>query len=146
MAASPSSRQALGPGDLQAVRWIDLPSHGDARGVLTAIESARDVPFEIKRVYFVHDIVADRGGHAHRDTHQMVVAVSGHCDLVLSDGTHERVHRLDRLTRGLYIPPMLFIRMTAFAPGTVMASFASTHYDSSRSLRSWEDYLGAIGG
>ena len=105
----------------------------------------RDVPFDIRRVYFVHRIVADRGGHAHLDTHQVVVAISGHCDMMLTDGTDECVHRLDRVTRGLYIPPMLFIRMTAFAPDTVLASFASTHYDASRSLRSWDAYLRAIG-
>ncbi|MGE3188309.1 MAG: FdtA/QdtA family cupin domain-containing protein [Vicinamibacterales bacterium] len=133
------------PGNLDLVRWVDLPSHADARGVLTAIESGQDVPFAIQRVYFVHDVVQERGGHAHRETHQVVTAVHGECDMVLSDGTHERTWRLDRLPRGLYIPPMLFIRMANFSPGTVLASFASTHYDTTRSIRSWADYLAVIG-
>ncbi|MGE3277007.1 MAG: FdtA/QdtA family cupin domain-containing protein [Vicinamibacterales bacterium] len=144
--SSPAGRVERGePGDLDLVRWVDLPSHADARGVLTAIESGRDVPFEIRRIYFVHDVVSERGGHAHRETHQVVTAVHGECDMVLSDGTEERTWRLDRLPRGLYIPPMLFIRMTRFTPGTVLASFASTHYDTKRSIRSWEDYLAATG-
>lgn len=131
-------------GNLDAVRWVDLPSHADDRGVLTAVESGVDVPFEIKRVYFVHDVTAERGGHAHRETHQVVTA-RGRCQMVLSDGTTERRYVLDDITRGLYIGPMLFIRMTDFAPGTVVISFASTHYDTSRSIRSWADYLAAIG-
>lgn len=134
----------LTPGRLSDVRWIDLPSHRDGRGTLTAIESGRDLPFEVRRVYFVHDVVSERGGHAHHETHQVVVPVSGRCTMTLSDGTAEHSWTLEGLTRGLYIGPMLFIRMTAFAPGTVLASFASTHYDPARSIRSWDDYLRAV--
>jgi len=132
------------PGRLDQVHWIDLPSHADARGVLTAAEGGRDLPFEIRRVYFVHDIVQDRGGHAHRDTHQVVVAAHGRFTITLSDGTHERAFVLDDVRRGLYLGPMLFIRLSDFSPGTVMVSLASTHYDTARSIRSWADYLAAI--
>lgn len=142
---SPAPPGPAAPGDLDAVRYVALPSHADARGVLTAVESGRDLPFEIKRVYFVHDIVQDRGGHAHRDTHQVVVAVSGRFTITLSDGTRERAFVMDDITRGLYLGPMLFIRLSHFSPGAVMASFASTHYDTTRSIRSWPDYLAAIG-
>lgn len=131
-------------GRIDAVRWIALPSHSDERGILTAIESGRDLPFAIKRVYFLHQIVADRGGHAHRDTQQVVVALSGRCTMVLSDGTESRSYTLDNPTRGLYLGPMLFIRMQDFAPGTALVVLASTHYEPSRSIRSWEDYLEAI--
>ena len=133
------------PGDLDAARWIALPSHADDRGVLTAIESGQDVPFEIARVYFVHHVIAERGGHAHRDTQQVVTAVHGRCELVLSDGTRERVFTLDDPGRGVLVGPMLFIRMRDFAPGTVVASMASTHYDKNRSLRTWDAFLEAIG-
>jgi hypothetical protein len=132
------------PGRLDEVRWIDLPSHADARGVLTAAEGGRDLPFEIKRVYFVHDIVQDRGGHAHRDTHQVVVAAHGRFTITLSDGSRERAFVVDDLRRGLYVGPMLFIRLSDFSPGTVMVSLASTHYDTTRSIRSWADYVAAI--
>ena len=141
----PDHAQPVPAGNLDLVRWVDLPSHADDRGVLTAVESGQDLPFAIQRVYFVHDVILERGGHAHRDTHQVVTAVHGKCDMVLSNGQEERTWRLDRLPQGLYIPPMLFIRMTNFSPGTVLASFASTHYDTGRSIRSWTDYLRAVG-
>ena len=133
------------PGDLGSVRWIDIPSNADSRGVLTAVEGGTVVPFDIKRVYFVHDVITDRGGHAHRDTEQFVVALHGRLEVELSNGSTSRTYTLDRPTRGLYISPMLFIRLTNFAPGTVMISIASTHYDSKRSIRSWDDYLAVLG-
>lgn len=144
--ASPSTiqRAPQGAGRLTDACYVDLPSHRDARGVLTAVESGQDVPFDIKRLYLVHDIVADRGGHAHRDTTQVVTAVSGRCDLVLTDGTDERTLALEHPARGVLIGPMLFIRMTNFTPGTVVLSMANTHYDTSRSIRTWDDYLAVI--
>ncbi|WP_033921941.1 sugar 3,4-ketoisomerase [Sphingomonas sp. 37zxx] len=132
-------------GHLDEVRWLDLPSHGDPRGTLTAVESGQDVPFDVRRVYVLHDIVADRGGHAHRDTHQLVTAVAGGFDLSLSDGSSRRTYRLNRPTRGLLFGPMLFITMTGFLPDTRVLVMASTHYDGARSIRSWPDYLAAIG-
>jgi hypothetical protein len=142
--STPSSIERAPAGDLGAVRWIEIPSNADSRGVLTAVEGVSVVPFEIKRVYFVHDVIAERGGHAHRDTQQLVVAVHGRLDVELSDGASSRTYTLDRPTRGLYVGPMLFIRLTNFAPGTVMVSIASTHYDTRRSIRSWDDYVAAI--
>lgn len=129
---------------LDRVQWVSIPSHRDGRGVLTAVESGVDVPFEIKRVYFVHDIVADRGGHAHRDTYQIVAAISGGCDLVLSDGRRERVMTLEDPTQAVFLVPMVFIRMRNFAASTVVLVLASTHYDKTRSIYSWEEYLQEI--
>ena len=142
--SSSQSRIQRSAGDLNAVRWIEFPSHSDTRGTLTAIEGAQDVPFEIKRVYFVHDVITERGGHAHLSTHQVVTVASGRCDLTLSDGVSERHFVLDDVRRGVYIGPMLFIVTRNFAPGTVLISMASSHYDQSKSLRSWDAYLAAI--
>ena len=135
----------LAAGDLNAVRWVDLPSHVDDRGALTVAEGNRDIPFEIKRIYFVHDVRAERGGHAHRDTHQVVIAVSGRCEITLSDGQHENSYVLDDLRRGLYLGPMLYVRTGGFTAGTVLVSLASTHYDTARSIRSWPEFLAALG-
>jgi dTDP-4-dehydrorhamnose 3,5-epimerase-like enzyme len=137
--------QQLTAGKLDAVRWVELPSHRDERGVLTAIESGVHIPFEVKRVYFLHHIAAERGGHAHRDTHQVVVALSGHCELVLSDGRESRSFQLDNPTCGLLLVPMLFIRIQHFSPDAAIVVLASTHYDKTRSIRSWEDYLLHVG-
>ncbi|MDX1412709.1 MAG: FdtA/QdtA family cupin domain-containing protein [Candidatus Promineifilaceae bacterium] len=137
--------EILTAGRLDAVRWISLPSHQDGRGVLTAIESGIDLPFEIKRVYLLHHISQDRGGHAHCDTQQIVIALSGCCEMVLSNGQESRCYRLDDATRGLYLGPMLFISMRNFSPDAGIVVLASTHYDKTRSIRSWEQYLEVIG-
>ncbi|MEZ5288646.1 MAG: FdtA/QdtA family cupin domain-containing protein [Vicinamibacterales bacterium] len=130
---------------LESVGWIELHPNVDARGSLTAIESGQSIPFDIRRVYFLRDIVADRAGHAHRDTHQVIVPVAGSFVVSLSDGRETRDFRCDDPSRGLYVLPMLFIRLLDFAPGTVALVLASTHYDKSRSLRSWDEYLQALG-
>jgi hypothetical protein len=132
-------------GRLDLVEWIPIPSHDDERGTLTAIESGIDIPFEVKRVYLLHRIRSERGGHAHRDTHQVVIAALGSCEMILSDGKESRSFTISDPTRGLKLGPLLFIRMQNFSPDAVIMVLASTHYDKSRSIRSWEEYLQVIG-
>ena len=144
---SPGALSPVGgaAGSLDDARWIELPSHRDDRGVLTAIEGGIDVPFEIERVYFLHDLRGARGGHAHRDTRQIVVGLSGRSEIQLSDGRRTRRFVLDDPTRGLLVVPMLFIRLGSFSPDATVAVLASTHYDKRRSIWSWEEYLEAVG-
>lgn len=130
---------------LDAVRWVELPSNVDARGVLTSIEGGQDIPFEIRRIFYMHHIAADRGGHAHTDTEQVVTAVAGSFKMGLSDGVNTQTYVLDDPTRGVFTPPMVFIRLYDFSPGAVCLVLASTHYDIAKSIRSWEAYLEAIG-
>ena len=130
---------------LDAVRWVELPSNVDERGVLTSIESGQDIPFEIKRIFYMHHITTDRGGHAHADTEQVVTAAAGRFKMDLSDGVDTRTYVLDDPTRGVYTPPMVFIELYDFSPGAVCLVLASTHYDIEKSIRSWEAYLEAIG-
>jgi dTDP-4-dehydrorhamnose 3,5-epimerase-like enzyme len=129
---------------LDQARWIDLPSNQDDRGVLTSIESEQDAPFPIKRIFYMHHVVSDRGGHAHMDTDQVVVALSGNFEMELSDGKASATYQLDDPTRGVYVPKMLFININGMSQDTVCLVLASTHYDMSRSLRSREDYLRAL--
>jgi len=126
---------------LDQVKFIALPSVADARGVLTAIEGTRDIPFEIKRIFYMHHIVQDRGGHAHRDTDQVVIAAAGSFSLEVFDGKETRRFDMNDPTQGLYIPRMIFISMTHFAPGSVCLVIANSYYDMSRSFRSKADYL-----
>ena len=130
---------------LDAVRWVELPSNVDERGVLTSIESGQDIPFEIKRIFYMHHIITDRGGHAHADTEQVVTAAAGRFKMDLSDGVDTRTYVLDDPTRGVYTPPMVFIELYDFSPGAVCLVLASTHYDIGKSIRSWEAYLEALG-
>lgn len=130
--------------DLSQVRWIDLPSNKDNRGILTSIESEIDIPFAIKRVFYMHHIIAERGGHAHRDTDQVVIAIAGRFVMELSDGTAQLTFDLHDPTRGIYIPRMIFIKMYNFSPDAVCCVLASTHYDITRSIRSWDEYIRAV--
>ncbi|SFR06205.1 sugar 3,4-ketoisomerase [Poseidonocella sedimentorum] len=132
-------------GSLAAVRWIDVPSHADGRGVLSAIEFGRDIPFEPRRMYYLHGITADRGGHAHRATTQIVIALNGAMTMTLRDGNERRRYRFDRRDRGLLIGPMLFIEMAEITADALILVLASSHYDSARSIRSWPAYLKEIG-
>lgn len=130
---------------IDEVRWIDLPSNEDDRGVLTSIESGIDTPFTIARIFYMHHVVTDRGGHAHADTDQVVVPVAGVFEMELRDGKSSVTHRMDDPTRGLYVPRMLFINIRGMSPQAVCLVLASTHYDISRSIRSWDAYLEALG-
>ena len=130
---------------LDEVRWIDLPSKGDERGVLTSIESVKDTPFPIKRIFYMHHVASDRGGHAHMDTDQVVIALTGNFEMELSDGKSSTRYRMDDPTRGVYVPRMVFININGMSQDTICLVLASTHYDMSRSLRCWDDYLQALG-
>src|SRR6516165_1049232 len=99
---------------LDLVRWIDLPSHRDERGCLTAIEGGTNIPFAIERAYYLHDVRGSRAGHAHRDTEQCLIQVSGECRVSLSDGKRFLEWKLTSPLRGLYVVPMLFIEVSQF--------------------------------
>jgi dTDP-4-dehydrorhamnose 3,5-epimerase-like enzyme len=132
-------------GPLARVRPIDIPTVGDDRGYLSVVEAQQTIPFPIRRVFYMHHLTAERGGHAHRDTDQLVVCVSGALRLDLTDGRERLSVRLDDPTKGLFIPAMVFIDIRDIAPATVCLVLASTHYDMGRSLRSYEAFLEAVG-
>jgi hypothetical protein len=128
--------------DLSRVRTIRLPTSNDPRGALTAIEGGSDIPFEIKRLFYIWGVQApfERGKHAHRTTQQVLVCVSGHLDIDLADPTSVKTFHLEDPTEGLYVPPMLWTYLYNFTPETVCLAAASTHYDHSEVIRSWEEF------
>jgi dTDP-4-dehydrorhamnose 3,5-epimerase-like enzyme len=128
---------------LADVRWYELQSVADERGRLTVVEGERHIPFPIARVFYVHDVVGgvDRGAHAHRDTDQLAMAVSGSLKIDVSDGIETRSYELVRPDRGLYLPRMIWVRLYDFSPGAVCLVLASTPYDAARSIRTWAEYL-----
>jgi len=128
---------------LADVRWIELPHAVDERGVLTAIEAAIDIPFEITRVFYMHGTPAgvERGAHAHRDTRQIVIPIAGSFRVDLSDGAAMHSFELSDPNRGLYMPPMTWVRLYDFSPLAVCLVLADKHYDRSRSLGSWDEFV-----
>jgi hypothetical protein len=113
---------------------------------LTFIEGGRDIPFEIKRVYYLYDVPggAERSGHAHKELQQFVVAMSGSFDIILDDGYEKlRVH-LNRSYYGLYIPRMIWRELDNFSSGSVCMVMASSYYDESDYYRDHVEYLLAV--
>jgi hypothetical protein len=129
---------------LENIRWISLPSHADKGGVLTSIESEVDTSFIIKRIFYMHHIHSDRGGHAHFDTDQLIIAISGSFIVDLSDGVTKHIYNVDDPTKGLYVPRMIFIQLKQFSKNAVCLVLANTHYDIKKSIRNWDNYIEVI--
>ncbi len=131
--------------NLNDVRLMRLNTNADSSGKLTAIEANNDVPFEIRRVFYISNVTEGgvRGGHAHRETDQLAVAVSGAVRIVVSDGTDSRQVILDDPSTGILLPRMIWVSLTDFSQGAVCLVLANTHYDRSRSIRDWDSYLEA---
>jgi hypothetical protein len=132
---------------MDAVRLIDLPRILDARGNLTFIEAGRHVPFEFKRVYYLYDVPggSERGGHAHRELHQFLIAMSGSFDVILDAGRGRQRFHLNRSYYGLYIPPMVWRELDNFSSGSVALALASAYYDEDEYLRDHDAFLEEAG-
>jgi hypothetical protein len=126
---------------LAAVRWMSIPHADDDRGTLTAIEGSA-LPFEIKRIFYMHRVPRgrERGAHAHRYTQQVVIAASGSFRMDVSDGVEVRTFELDDPNRGLYLPAMTWIRLYGFDPATVALVLCDREYVPQHVVRSWDEY------
>ena len=130
---------------LTKCRIIDLPKISDPRGNLTFIEGGRHVPFEIKRVYYLYDVPggAERGGHAHKNLHQLIIALSGSFDVILDDGTEKKRFHLNRSYYGIYVCPMIWRELDNFSSASVCLVLASNLYDAGDYYRNYEEFLQA---
>lgn len=122
---------------------IDLPKISDPRGNLTFIEGANHVPFEIKRIYYTYDVPggSDRGAHAHKNLHQLIIAMSGSFDVVLDDGFDQKRFHLNRSYFGLYVCPMMWRYLDNFSSGSVCLVLASSLYDANDYYRDYDLFL-----
>lgn len=131
---------------LEECRLLELPKTSDPRGNLTFIEGNRHVPFDIRRVYYLYDVPggAERGGHAHKALHQLIIAMSGSFDVVLGDGRNKKRFHLNRSYQGLYVCPMMWRELDNFSSGSVCMVLASNIYDELDYYRDYNEYLAAI--
>jgi len=131
---------------LEKCHMVDLPKINDPRGNLTFIEGGRHVPFDIRRVYYLYDVPggAERGGHAHKELHQLIVAMSGSFDVILDDGTEKRRIHLNRSYNGLYVCPMIWRELDNFSSGSVCMVLASNYYDEADYFRDYQEFLRAV--
>jgi len=125
---------------------IELPKIVEARGNLTFVESGQHIPFDIKRVYYLYDVPggAERGGHAHKNLKQLIIAMSGSFDIVLDDGAcRKRIH-LNRSYFGLYVCPMIWREIDNFSSGSVCMVLASDYYDEDDYYRDYNEFVSSI--
>ena len=127
---------------MQIVKYI-FTSHGDSRGQLIALEEFRDIPFRIKRVYYIFDTKESvvRGKHAHRNLEQILVCVHGSCKVKLDDGTDTKVVLLDHPSEGLYVGNNLWREMFDFSEDAVLMVLASEMYDENDYIRDYNVFL-----
>lgn len=124
-------------------KLVELPKISDPRGNLTFVESERHVPFIIRRVYYLYDVPggAERGGHAHKDLHQLIVAMSGSFDVLLDDGYRKKRFTLNRSYFGLYVCPYIWRELDNFSSGAVCMVLASNVYDEADYYRDYSEFL-----
>lgn len=122
---------------------IHLPKIESVSGSITPIEGMKDVPFDIKRIYYLYDVPggADRGGHAHRKLHQLIVAASGSFDIIIDDGNIRRNIQLNRPYFGLYLKPGIWRDISNFSSGAICLVLASDFYDASEYIRDYSEFV-----
>jgi dTDP-4-dehydrorhamnose 3,5-epimerase-like enzyme len=125
---------------------INLPTIGeDMRGSLSFVESGRHIPFPLVRAYYLYDVPggAERGGHAHKDLQQLIIAMSGSFDVMLDDGRQRKTVTLNRPYHGLYVPTMIWRELVNFSSGAVLFVLASNHYSEDDYYRNYDDFVHA---
>jgi hypothetical protein len=127
---------------LNSLRWIDLPRFVDARGILTSLEV---VPFDVRNVFFVHSVRSERGGHAHRNTHQLIVPASGSFTVRASDGCDSMDYELLDPARALHVPPMHWLRLYDFTPSAVCLVLTDRTHDEADYVRDWDEFVALSG-
>ena len=126
--------------NIKDINIISLKSIKDTRGYLTSIEEIRDIPIEIKRVFYMTEISASRGGHAHIDTDQILICIHGSFKLKVFDGNNFFTKNMNSQHEGIYIPRKLFVEMYDFSKHAVCLVLANTFYNINKSIRSLKDY------
>ena len=125
------------------VRLSDLTRILDSRGNLSVIEEYKDIPFKIKRTYWIYDVPGGekRGGHAYRENQEFIVALSGSFDVVVDDGKEKKTFSLNRSYYGLYIPSGLWREMENFSTNSLALELGSTQYDADDYIRDYSSFL-----
>ena len=131
---------------MKNVRRITFDSFGNEQGQLVPLEELKNVPFDIKRVYYIVKTVDDvtRGMHAHRYLEQVLICVNGSFNLKVDDGYETEVIRMDTHNEGVYIGHDVWREMSDFAPGTVLLVLASEYYDTSDYIRDYDEFKAYI--
>ena len=122
---------------------LRFPKMESPEGNLTFVEGTNHIPFDIKRVFYIYDIptLANRGSHAHYALHQMLICISGSCDVTVSDGKDSKTVNINCPWKGLYVPPMIWASQEKFDPGSILLVLASDNYIESDYIRDYKKFI-----
>lgn len=128
---------------MESARIIELPKFLDKRGNLSFAQNITQIPFVIRRTYWLYDVPGGecRGGHAYRDTEEFVIALSGSFDVTVDDGKEKKTFSLNRSYYGLYIPKGVWREMENFSTNSLALEFASTQYNPDDYIRDYDEFL-----
>ena len=131
---------------MQIIKY-DFQPHGDDRGQLVALEEMKEVPFDIKRVYYMYDTTegVTRGRHAHKALEQILICVHGSCKILLDNGEEKVVVPLDKPNEGLYVSNVMWREMFDFSEDAVLMVLASELYDEEDYIRDYDEFLKYVG-
>lgn len=131
---------------MQVIKYA-FQQHGDERGMLVALEELQDIPFEIKRVYYMYNTRAEvhRGFHAHKNLKQILICIHGECKVLLDNGKEKKVVSLEKPYEGLYISNDMWREMYDFSPDAVLLVLASDFYNEEDYIRDYEEFLKFVG-
>lgn len=132
---------------MQVVKYVFQP-HGDSRGQLVALEELKDIPFKIKRVYYMYGTGEGvrRGLHAHRSLEQILICIHGSCKVLLDDGIEKKIVPLERPYEGLYVSNNMWREMFDFSSDAVLLVLASELYDEADYIRDYDEFLSSVRG
>ncbi len=128
---------------MEEPKIIKLDKHVDARGNLSVVEECKDIPFEIKRSYWIYDVPGgeSRGGHAYKTNNEFYIALSGSFDVILDNGSERRHYQLNRSYFGLYVPKGWWREMNNFSTNSLALVLSSTKYDEQDYIRDYDEFL-----
>lgn len=133
--------------NMNKVQMLEFPQRGDERGHLVIVEGNQDIPFEIKRAFYIYGSDSDvvRGQHANRESEFVLINVAGKSKVRVKDGEgNEAVYSLNRPHTGIYLPTMVWKDMYDFSSDSVLLVLASTHYDANEYIRNYDDFVKII--
>ena len=130
---------------MQIVKY-QFQQHGDDRGQLVSLEEFSDIPFEIKRVYYMYDTGKEvvRGAHAHKSLEQILICIHGSCKIRLDNGREKKVIPLEKPYEGLYVSNAMWREMFDFSPDAVLMVLASELYDERDYIRNYDEFLAFV--
>ena len=128
---------------IEKCKLIEFPQKGDDRGHLVIVEGNRDIPFEIKRVFYIYGSDRDviRGRHANYNTEFVLINVAGTSKVKVDDGTNQKIFSLDRPHTGIFLPKMVWKDMYDFSEDSILLCLASEHYDPEEYIRDYDQFM-----